>query len=116
MAAWRRFTYGRCRVRGVNHMDDSMLRETGTRVSRRQIISAAVAGATGMLVGGCRSSTTTGPLSDDALIVASALSGERLSLERVRSQRPVLEFILEQVQIMREFDPGEQEPATMFEI
>ena len=55
-------------------------------------------------------------ISYENLIGASELSGETLSAERVRGMRSIFEFNLKHLQILREFDPDEEEPLTMFRV
>lgn len=87
-------------------------------LTRRQLLTRGTAlSATGALMAGCRGSREApGPLSEEILIGASALSGEPLSPERVRALKPLLEFNLKHLQVLREFDPDEEEPLTMFRL
>ena len=93
-------------------------RHTKTRLTRRQLLThGAAPGAAGALMAGCRGTTATpDPLSDENLIGASRLSGEPLSPERVRAAKSLIEFNLKHLQILREFDPDEEEPLTMFRL
>jgi hypothetical protein len=93
-------------------------RDAKSRLSRRQLLTQSAAlGAAGALMVGC-SGTKVVPeiLSDENLIGASALSGERLSLDRVHGMKLMLEFTLKQLEMLREFDPDEEEPLTMFRL
>ena len=47
---------------------------------------------------------------------ASGLSGESLSAERVRTAKSLIEFNLKHLQVLRDFDPDEEEPLTMFRL
>ena len=55
-------------------------------------------------------------LSEPNLMGASELSGETLTPERIRNMRSTLEFTLPHLQALREFDPDEEEPLTMFRL
>jgi hypothetical protein len=93
-------------------------RDAKSRLSRRQLLTQSAAlGAASALMAGC-SGTKVVPetLSDENLIGASALSGEPLSLERVHGMKLMLEFTLKQLETLREFDPDEEEPLTMFRL
>ena len=82
-------------------------------LTRRQML------ATSILLGltGCRlMRSAPKALSDENLIGASALSGQPLKRERVRAMKVVLEFNLKHLEILREFDPDEEEPLTMFRL
>jgi len=82
-------------------------------LTRRQLLAASI------LLGltGCRFGRgTTRPLSEENLIGASALSGQALERERVRAMKVVFEFNLKHLEILREFDPDEEEPLTMFRL
>jgi len=83
-------------------------------------MSGAAAGAAAAVIEGCRAGSRLGPkpegLAEEDLINASALSGERLSRERVRAMRAVFEFNQKYLNELREFDPDEEEPLTMFRI
>jgi len=84
-----------------------------TYLTRRRLLTAGAA----LGAAGCRlRQTAPGPLSEENLIGASALSGPPLRLERVRAMKPVLEFNLKHLEILREFDPDEEEPLTMFRL
>ncbi len=89
-----------------------------TRLTRRQLLTQGAAlSAAGALLTGCRSTRRTPePLSEEVLIGASGLSGELLSPERVRAAKSLVEFNLKHLQILREFDPDEEEPLTMFRL
>ena len=89
-----------------------------TRLTRRQLLAQGAApGAAGALLSGCRGTKASGdPLSEENLIGASALSGEPLSPERVRAAKSLVEFNLKHLQVLREFDPDEEEPLTMFRL
>ena len=87
------------------------------RIGRRQLLlQGATLSAAGTLIAtGCSTSKTDpGPLADQNLIRASALSGEPLSAERVKAMKPMLEFTLKHLEVLREFDPDEEEPPTIF--
>jgi hypothetical protein len=88
------------------------------RLSRRQLLTQGAAlGAAGALMAGCPGTKVPAdPLSDENLIGASKLSGEALSLDRVHGMKLMLEFTLKQLETLREFDPDEEEPLTMFRL
>ena len=87
-----------------------------TRLTRRQLLKQGAAlSAASALLAGCRGTTRAPePLSEEGLIGASGLSGDLLSAERVRAAKSLVEFNLKHLQILREFDPDEEEPLTMF--
>jgi hypothetical protein len=87
-------------------------------LTRRELLrGGATLGAAGALLAGCGGTKTAPePLSESNLIGASELSGETLSPERVRDMRSLFEFNLKQLQVLREFDPDEEEPLTMFRL
>lgn len=89
-----------------------------TRLTRRQLLThGAAPGAAGALLAGCRGARVAPePLAEELLIGASGLSGEPLSPERVRAAKSLVEFNLKHLQILREFDPDEEEPLTMFRL
>jgi hypothetical protein len=93
-------------------------RDPKQRLSRRQLLTQGAAlGAAGALMAGCPGAKApSDPLSDENLVGASALSGERLSLDRVHGMKLMLEFTLKQLETLREFDPDEEEPLTMFRL
>jgi hypothetical protein len=93
-------------------------RDAKQRLSRRQLLTQGAAlGAAGALMAGCPGSKApSDPLSDENLMGASALSGERLSLGRVQGMKLMLAFTLKQLETLREFDPDEEEPLTMFRL
>lgn len=81
--------------------------------TRRQLLTAGV----GLGAAGCRvGSEPAEALSEENLMGASALSGERLSRERVKAMKPLFEFNLKHLEILREFDPDEEEPLTLFRL
>ena len=87
-------------------------------LTRRDLLkNGATLGAARALLSGCaKTKAVPEPLSESNLIGASELSGETLSPERIRAMRALFEFNLKHLQIMREFDPDEEEPLTMFRI
>jgi len=90
------------------------------KFTRRQLLSGAAAGAVATVVEGCGVRSRSGPkpeqLVEENLINASALSGEPLSRERVRAMMTLFEFNQKYLNELREFDPDEEEPLTMFRI
>ena len=86
--------------------------------TRRDLLkSGATIGAAGALLSGCaKTNAVPEPLSETNLIGASELSGETLSPDRIRGMRSLFEFNLKHLQILREFDPDEEEPLTMFRL
>jgi len=85
-------------------------------LTRRDLLKGgATLGAAGAILSGCGSpKAVPDPLSETNLIGASELTGETLSPERIRRMRSLFEFNLKQLQMLREFDPDEEEPLTMF--
>jgi hypothetical protein len=92
--------------------------KTKSRLTRRDLLKGgATLGAAGALLSGCASpKAVPEALSEGNLIGASELSGETLSPERIRGMRSFFEFNLKQLQVLREFDPDEEEPLTMFRV
>ncbi len=84
-------------------------------ISRRQLLTrgATIVVAAPIIVGRASAKSPADPLSDENLIDASALSGEELTLERVRAVKPRLESTLKQLKALRQFDPDEGEPLPM---
>lgn len=99
-----------------SHKQDTL--KTRRRLTRREwLAEGAALGATSGLLAGCGGSKRVpDPLSEEGLISASGLSGESLSPERVRAAKSVIEFNLKHLQVLREFDPDEEEPLTMFRL
>ncbi len=90
--------------------------ETGL-TRRRLLTQGAALSAASALLAGCRGTgRAPEPLSEEVLIGAAGLSGESLSAERVRAAKSLIEFNLKHLQILREFDPDEEEPLTMFRL
>ena len=89
-------------------------------MTRRQLLSGAAAGAAATLIEGCkpapRPEAKAEQLAEDNLVNASALSGEPLSRERVRAMMSVFKFNQKFLNELREFDPDEEEPLTMFRL
>ena len=87
-------------------------------LTRRDLLKSGVTfGAAGTLLSGCaKTNPVPEPLSESNLIGASELSGETLSPERIRAMRALFEFNLKHLQVLREFDPDEEEPLTMFHL
>lgn len=103
----------------MTNREKPQVRRTGTTkssVTRRDLLKGgATFGAAGALLSGCGSpKAVPEPLSETNLIGASELSGETLSPERITGMRSLFEFNLKQLQVLREFDPDEEEPLTMF--
>lgn len=95
------------------------MREKPSLTRRELIAGSSALGAVGALVTACDippPAENLSPLSDAALANASALSGESLTTERIQAQKAVLEFNLKHLEVMREFDAGEEEPLTMFSL
>ena len=90
--------------------------KTPSSLTRRDLLKGgATVGVAGALLAGCVSEKAVPEaLSETNLIGASELSGETLSSERVRGMKSIFEFNLKQLQVLREFDPDEEEPLTMF--
>jgi hypothetical protein len=90
--------------------------ESKTPLTRRELLAHCTAlGAASTLLTGFHG-TTVAPdaFSEEVLIGASKLSGEALTQKRVQAMKPLLEFNLKHLEILREFDPDEEEPLTMF--
>ena len=91
--------------------------KTKSKMSRRKMLGSGALGAVGTLVVGCQAEPTVlDPMSEEALIASSSLSGEPLSVERVRMQKPFFDFVTKKIKLMREFDPGDEEPSPVFRI
>ncbi len=101
----------------TNRVKPKVLRtgKTKSSLTRRDLLKGATLGAAGALLSGCGNpKAVPEPLSETNLIGASELSGETLSPERIKGMRSLFEFNLKQLQVLREFDPDEEEPLTMF--
>ncbi len=87
-------------------------------LTRRDLLKGgATLGAAGAFLSSCAKTTAVPEaLSESNLIGASELSGETLSAERIRGMRLLFEFNLKHLQVLREFDPDEEEPLTMFRV
>jgi hypothetical protein len=92
--------------------------KTKSSLTRRDLLkNGATLGAAGALLSGCaKTNAVPDALSESNLIGASELSGETLSAERIRGMRALFEFNLKHLQVLREFDPDEEEPLTMFRV
>ena len=86
------------------------------RLNRRQLLTQSAAlGAASALMAGCPGAKApASPTSEENLIRASALSGEPLTPERVRGMKLMFDFTMKHLQTLREFDPDEAEPVTIF--
>ena len=86
--------------------------------SRREIFAKfAALGVVGSFARGFdESSHRPAGLSEEMLISASGLSGDVLTQKRVRAMRSLLEFNLGHLEALREFDPDEEDPVTMFRL
>lgn len=95
-------------------------REQGVKehFSRREIFANfAALGVVGSFARGFDESSPRPPsLSEEMLISASELSGDVLTQKRVRAMRSLLEFNLRHLEMLREFDPDEEDPVTMFRL
>ncbi|MFY9561442.1 MAG: twin-arginine translocation signal domain-containing protein [Terriglobales bacterium] len=103
----------------MNNREETKIPRTGktkSALTRRDLLKGgATLGAASALSSGCGSpKAVPEPLSETNLIGASELSGETLSPERIRGMRSIFEFNMKQLQLLREFDPDEEEPLTMF--
>jgi len=88
-----------------------------SKMTRREALVAGALGSAGTLVAGCATTQKPiDPLSDESLIASSALSGTPLSAERVQAQRVFFTFMMRELALMREFDPGDDEPPAVFPI
>lgn len=99
-------------------LKNPLIEKAKSSLSRRDLLkSGATIGAAGAFLSGCaKANGVPGTLSESNLIGASELSGETLSPERIRGMRSIFEFNLKQLQVLREFDPDEEEPLTMFRV
>ncbi len=84
-------------------------------MTRRQVIATATLGSAGAIVAGC-GTRSIDPVSEESLIASSALSGAPLSAERVHAQKPIFDFVMKEITLMREFDPGDEDPPAVFHI
>jgi hypothetical protein len=92
--------------------------KTGTGVTRRDVLKgAATLSVAGALVTDCGDAIAhADPFSDATLLCASELSGATLSVERIRAMRLIFEVNMKHIQVLREFDPAEAEPVTVFSV
>jgi hypothetical protein len=90
----------------------------GSGVTRRDVLKGAatlsVAGA--LVTDSGVAMADADPLSDATLLCASKLSGTALSTERIRAMRLIFEVNMKHIQVLREFDPAEAEPVTVFSV
>ena len=98
-------------------MPDSRASREAEGLTRRELLAAGAALAgTADLLAGCTTPKRVPDPSQEGLHGAADLSGELLSSDRVRAARPLIEFNLGHLQVLREFDPGEEEPLTVFRV
>ena len=88
------------------------------KFSRREVFAnCATLGVAGTLLQGLSGATDQpAELSEEMLMSASGLSGQILTQKRVRAMRSLLEFNLKHIEVLREFDPDEEDPITMFRL
>jgi hypothetical protein len=89
-----------------------------TRVSRRDLLKGAASlSVASALVTECGDvMADAAPFSDATLRCASELSGAALSEERIRAMRLIFDVNMKHIQILREFDPADAEPVTIFSV
>ncbi|MGH8238473.1 MAG: hypothetical protein ACREXP_15830 [Steroidobacteraceae bacterium] len=81
------------------------------------LTQGAAASAAGVLLAGRSAAQGPAePLSEQNLLDASALSGERLSRQRLQAMKPRLESTLKQLEVLRQFDADETEPLPMVQL
>jgi hypothetical protein len=98
--------------------EEKRAKKTKSNLTRRALLkNSATLGVAGAFLSGCtKTDAVPDALSESNLIGASELSGETLSSERIRRMRALFEFNLKHLQVLREFDPDEEEPLTMFRV
>jgi len=87
-----------------------------THLTRRKLLALGIAaGTTPELLAKLHGSMgQSGQLSENSLIEASEISGELLSQERVHAAKVLIEFCMQHLAILREFDSGEEQPLGTF--
>jgi hypothetical protein len=92
--------------------------KAGAGVTRRDVLKgAATLSVAGTLVTECGDAIADAdPFSDATLRCASELSGAELSVERIRAMRLIFDFNMKHIQVLREFDPADAEPVTIFSV
>jgi hypothetical protein len=90
----------------------------GTGVTRRDLLKGAASlSVASALVTECGAAAAdASPFSGATLRCASELSGATLSEERIRAMRLIFDVNMKHIQILREFDPADAEPATIFSV
>jgi hypothetical protein len=98
------------------------------KLTRRQMLGATTAvGVTATFVAASASGATDPPVIADAAGASDPqlareiyhssvfeLSGESMSAQRLQAMRGLLETNLKEVELLRTFDPDEEEPVTRF--
>jgi hypothetical protein len=91
---------------------------TGAGMTRRDVLKGtatlSVAGA--LVADRGEASADADPFSDANLRCASEVSGAALSAERIRAMRLIFDVNMKHILTLREFDPGEAEPVTIFSV
>ncbi|MDB6084569.1 MAG: hypothetical protein JWN43_2450 [Gammaproteobacteria bacterium] len=92
--------------------------KAATGLTRRDVLKGvttlSVAGA--LAADGTHATAAADPFSEASLRCASEVSGEVLSAERIRAMRLIFEVNMKHIQVLREFDPGEAAPVTVFSV
>ena len=97
-------------------------------LTRRQVLGATTAaGATAALAGVMAHAASQAPSGDDSQGVGDpklaheihrstifALAGESMDDQRVQAMRGLLETNLKEIELLRQFDPDEEEPVIRF--
>ena len=88
------------------------------QLTRRELLALGlVATKAPALTAACvASKATLDGHSEDLLVEASGFSGEKLSRERVHAARMLVEFNLQHLEMLRQFDSDEEEPLTVFRL
>jgi hypothetical protein len=89
----------------------------GIVVTRRDLLKGAASLSVASAVVTERGAAAdANPFSDATLRCASELSGAALSEERIRAMRLIFDVNMKHIQILREFDPADAEPVTIFSV
>jgi hypothetical protein len=83
-------------------------------LTRRGILASAAVATAGTLVANCsaRPLPPSG-VTDEALAMASGISGDPLPASRINAQRAWFEFLNRQLRLLRKFDAEDNDPLPM---
>jgi hypothetical protein len=113
------------KIAAASHVPPAELASAGAgRMSRRDLIGGTALGLTGAVTAAASLAAAgadgIAPDIDPKLaseirsISIFELAGEQLDKNRLEAARHLLEINLKEIQLLREFDPDEEEPVTRF--